>query len=225
MKITDNYKKHTSKNPVQKFLLGNFYNSLITLIKETDCFFLDFARDRNDGKRIHNDEKGGNQHYSINSILDAGCGEGFTLNKIYEAGVKEGLEGIDGSEEAISIGRKIHPHLSLKQGNIYKLPYKNNSFDMVLSTEVLEHLEYPQEALKKLIRVSKKYVLLSVPNEPWFRLANFLRGKNLSRFGNDIDHINHWSSKSFREFIQKEKVRILIVRRPFPWIMCLMEKI
>ena len=34
MKITDNYKKHKNNNPLQKFLLGNFYNDLISIVKE-----------------------------------------------------------------------------------------------------------------------------------------------------------------------------------------------
>ena len=44
------------------------------------------------------------------------------------------------------------------------LPYKNNSFDVVLCCDVLEHLENIHEVFDKLCRVSKKYVIVSLPN-------------------------------------------------------------
>lgn len=199
MKVTDNYKKHKNKNPLQKFLLNKFYNDLIEMLNQV-------------------------QHDKY-KVLDAGCGEGFTLNKLSQNKIGEKLEGIEFSKDAVEIGKKLHPYLSLKQGDIYKLPYKDNSFDLVLSTEVLEHLKEPEKALKELIRVSKKYILLSVPNEPWFRIANFLRGKNITRWGNDIEHVNHWSKRHFREFVRGENIKILKSKTPFPWTMMLLEKI
>lgn len=195
--ITSNYKKYTSKNPLQKFLINNFFKSIEEMI---------------DGLKVE-------------SVLDVGCGEGFTLDRLSKLKKFKELEGIDFSKEAILLGNKLHPHLKLKQANIYQLPYKDSSFDLVISTEVLEHLENPKKALREIIRVSKKYVLLSVPNEPFFRLANFLRGKNILRLGNDIGHIQHWSSKGFEEFIKSEKVKILKKSSPFPWTMVLVERL
>ena len=196
MKKTDNFVKHTAKNPLQKLLINNFYNYLISTIKDLE----------------------------VNSILDVGCGEGFTLNRLSEEGIGKKLEGVDFLETAIELGKKAHPKLTLKQGNIYDLEYKNNSFDLVMATEVLEHLEDPQKGLKELIRVSKKFVLLSDPNEPFFIGANFLRGKNLSRWGNDIEHIQHWTSPGFKKFAQKEALKIISARYPFPWTMLLLAK-
>ncbi|OGH21269.1 MAG: hypothetical protein A2958_02105 [Candidatus Levybacteria bacterium RIFCSPLOWO2_01_FULL_38_13] len=197
MEFTSNYKKHTSKNLIQKFLINNFYNNFISLIKNLD----------------------------IKSILDVGCGEGFTLNKFYENKIGEKLEGIDFQKNSIEIGKKLHPYLALKQGNIYNLEYKNDSFDLVIATEVLEHLGDPRRGLKELVRVSKKYLLLSVPNEPFFMIANFSRGKNLSRWGNDIEHIQHWSAKGFAQFIiHNSELRIKTKRHPFPWTILFLEK-
>ena len=197
MKQTDNYRKHTSQNPLQKFLINNFYKSLIESVK----------------------------NLKIETVLDVGCGEGFSLNRLSEEGIGKKLEGVDFLKPAVELGKKMHPHLALKQGNIYKLEYKSNSFDLVIATEVLEHLEDPRKVLKELIRVSKKYVLLSVPNEPFFMAANFLRGKNITRWGNDIEHIQHWTSRSFEQFtIDKSQLTIIKKRHPFPWILLLLEK-
>ena len=196
MKKTDNFVKHTSQNPLQKLLINNFYNYLVSAVKDLE----------------------------INSVLDVGCGEGFSLNKLSEEGIGKKLEGIDFLKTAIEIGKKLHPNITLNQGNIYKLEYKNDSFDLVMATEVLEHLEDPKKGLKELIRVSKKYLLLSVPNEPFFMGANFLRGKNLSRLGNDIEHIQHWTSKSFQKFVESQRVKVISKHHPFPWTMLLLKK-
>lgn len=198
MKTTDNYKKHTSKNPAQQFLLKNFFNTLLDTLN---------------GLRVR-------------TVLDAGCGEGFTLVKLHEHKIGTKLEGIEFSKGSVDLGKKMYPYLNLKQGSIYKLSHKNNSIDLVICTEVLEHVEDPIKALKELVRVSKKYLLLSVPNEPVFMVANFARGKNWSRWGNDREHIQHWSSWSFEEFIKKNthNVSVVVKKHPFPWTIVLLEK-
>lgn len=193
---TSNFQKHTGKNPIQQFLINNFYNTLIKTVTP-----------------LH-----------VKNILDAGCGEGFSLYKLSEYNVGEKREGVDYSKEAISIGKKLFPHLLLKQGSIYKVSYKDNAFDIVLSTEVLEHLENPKKALQEILRVSKKYILVSVPNEPFFMMGNFLRGKNVMQFGNDPAHIQHWTIFSFLKLIKEHGVQTKTVIFPFPWIMILGEK-
>ena len=175
MKQTDNFKKHTHRNPIQRFLLDNFFRTLLKLTA---------------GKKIEN-------------ILDVGSGEGFTLNRLMENKIGSMWEGIEYSKDAIAIGHKIYPKVKIKQGSIYKLPYEDNIFDLVLCTEVLEHLENPDRALEELVRVSKKYLAVSVPNEPFFMLAQIIRGKNWSRFGNDIEHFNHWTAFNFPKFVLK----------------------
>lgn len=196
MPETTNYLKHAASNPVQKMLINNFYNQLFRLIKPL--------------KPI--------------SILDVGCGEGFTLQKLEERKVGKNNEGIDYSKDAIEIGRKIYPKLTLKEGTVYNLPYKENSFDLVICTEVLEHLDDPLKAVNEIKRVSSKYVLFSVPNEPFFIMANFLRGKYVKRFGNHPEHINHWTAAGFKSFLRKQGLTVVKSRYPFAWSIVLVRK-
>ncbi|MCL4354005.1 class I SAM-dependent methyltransferase [Patescibacteria group bacterium] len=189
---TDNYSKHTSNNPLKKLFIFNFFHVLLSQVK----------------------------NLKIESVLDAGCGEGFTLNKLRESRIGKTHEGIDYSKEAISLGKKVYPDLHISQGNIYDLKYKSNSFDLVICSEVLEHLEDPQKALKELVRVSKKYIVLSVPNEPWFYLSNY------TQWGKDIGHINKWTRGGFRKFVSRNSnLKILSLKTPFPWVVVFSEKL
>lgn len=188
---TTNFEKHTSKNPLKQFFFNNFEKDLISLVAPLNP----------------------------TKILDAGCGEGFTLSKFYELKIGNSLEGIDFSKDAINIGKSLYPHLNIKVGDIYNLPYKDNSFDLVICMEVLEHLEDSQEALKEVIRVSSKYVLLTVPNEPLFTIFNY------TRWGQNIGHINKWSPWEFEKFVTSNSSLVIRqVRHPFPWTMILAEK-
>jgi hypothetical protein len=54
--------------------------------------------------------------------------------------------------------------------------------------------------------------------------GNFIRGKNLSRLGNDPDHINHWTIGSFQKFLREKGLKIITLKFPFPWILALGTK-
>lgn len=196
IKLPTNFIKHTSKNPLQRFLINNFYVSLVFLAKSV----------------------------SPKTILDAGCGEGFTMDRLSKNGIGREIEGVEYSKDALTLGKKLFPNLIFKEGSAYDLPYKDNSFDLVICTEVLEHLNEPTKVLKEALRVSKKNILVSVPSEPFFMLGNFLRGKNLSRLGNDPGHINHWTIISFQNFLKNNGLKIKRLKLPFPWILILGDK-
>ena len=188
-----NWQKYQSKNPIQNSLLNRFLDEVRSLVEPLP------------GR----------------SILDAGCGEAFVLGMLLQArpGMEVGV-GIDFDSEALYRGHDLSPHLPLVQGDILHLPYPPDSFDIVVCTEVLEHFKDPNAALSELCRVSKKYCLLSVPHEPFFRLSNLLRGKSISRLGNDIDHHQNWSLAGFISFLE-DYLDLQAVKRSFPWQLAL----
>jgi ubiquinone/menaquinone biosynthesis C-methylase UbiE len=51
------------------------------------------------------------------------------------------------------------------QATVSALPFRNNTFDVVYLSHILEHLENPLSALKEAKRVSKQFVIVRVPNE------------------------------------------------------------
>lgn len=189
MANSTNYNKHTSKRFTQRFLVSNFYKSLINLIKPLNA----------------------------ETILDVGCGEGFTLANLAKNKIGKSCVGVEQSKDTITVAGKLHPGIKIKQGSVYNLPFKDGSFDLVICTEVLEHLESPEKALSELVRVSKKHVVVSVPSEPWFMLTNFVRGRYFTSFGNVPGHIKHWGKSGFLSFLRREGHKIKSVRSPFPW--------
>ena len=155
----------------------------------------------------------------VNSVIDIGCGEGFIINCLN----RPDITGVDISKKALNIAKRKNPECNFCTGSVYDLSFKKNSFDLVLATEVLEHLENPEKALQEIKRISKNYCLFSVPNEPYFRTMNLLRGKNLTRFGNDIEHVQNWSSREFVK-LAKTYFDVVEVKKPFPWTMVLCRK-
>jgi 2-polyprenyl-3-methyl-5-hydroxy-6-metoxy-1,4-benzoquinol methylase len=192
---TTNLQKHTTQNPVSRFFLNNFRN---LLIEQT--------------KQLH-----------PKSILDVGAGEGFTLEALRKNKIAKNLEGIEYMDDALALAKKLHPEVMIKKGDIYKLPYKANSFDLIICTEVLEHLEYPDKAIDELKRVTKKYIIISVPNEPHFTIQRILRGKNVLKLGAHPEHIQHWTSGAFEKFVSK-RLDIIDAKTPLPWTMITAKK-
>jgi ubiquinone/menaquinone biosynthesis C-methylase UbiE len=154
------------------------------------------------------------------SILDAGCGEGEILSRL------QGTQafGVDIDLERVGLARDRISGEGLGVADIQRMPFPSESFELVLMLEVLEHVGDPQAALAEAARVSKRYLLASVPNEPWWRIGNMLRFKYLQDFGNTPEHINHWSVGQFRRFISNS-FTVLEVRKPFLWTFVLAEKL
>ena len=192
---SSNLEKHTSKNPLVRMLNDRLVDTVCDLSL------------KNKPKRI----------------LDAGCGEGFMIKEISKKNEDVEIIGFDLEESALKYARKMNPNVEFVKGSVYKMPFENSSFDVVVLSEVLEHLEDTEKALDEIKRVSKLFCVVSVPNEPYFRLGNITRFAYLSRFGNTPGHINNWSRKSFVNMVSK-KLEVSEVRMTFPWVAVLCKK-
>lgn len=135
-------------------------------------------------------------------MLDAGCGEGHLSNAFHLALPSLKIVGVDASEEAIDHARTLFPNTGeFFSGDVFKLPFNDDSFDLVVCSQVLEHLADPDEAVAELKRVSSGSVLISVPLEPYFKFFN-----DVSRFvgvSPDPGHVQFWTKTSFPEFIDR----------------------
>lgn len=104
--------------------------------------------------------------YSLraSSILDLGCGDGTRLNFLSKKKIQ--CVGVDISKKAILLAKKQYPKCDFKVSNLETIPFKNNSFDLVYSAFVLEHLQNPQKVIKEAVRVLKVggVLVLMAPN-------------------------------------------------------------
>ena len=95
----------------------------------------------------------------VNSIIDIGCGNGLITNKL---GTEFDITGVDRSSKALELvtTTKI-------QASCDNIPVENNSYDLVLSSELLEHLDDQTftKTISEINRISNKYILVSVPFE------------------------------------------------------------
>lgn len=99
-----------------------------------------------------------------NKVLDLGCGEGTRLNLVLTK--KQQGTGVDISPTAINLGRKRYPGINFVKADLEKIPLENDSFDLIYSAYVLEHLSDPEQVLKEAIRLMKKegFLVLIAPN-------------------------------------------------------------
>jgi SAM-dependent methyltransferase len=151
------------------------------------------------------------------TTLEFGCGEGYFIAQLLERGLSLGrYVGIDLRFDAIDQASSLLPAADFRQVDLFDWPPQGQTFDLVIAAEVLEHLPEPEHYMERLIAVAERYLLLTVPHEPWFRLANLARGRDVSRFGNHPEHVNHWNPDSFKKFVSRfATVRKVITSFPF----------
>ncbi len=183
-----NWQKYQNRNPLQRLLIQNFLDTIVAITRSLPT----------------------------STILDAGCAEGFVSQRLLEEWPGAQVVGIDVDIGALTRGQRLNPVTRFGSGDITSLPFKDKSFDLVICTEVLEHLPHPESALSELQRMTRRYCLLSVPHEPFFRLSNLMRGKNISRLGDDVDHYHHWGALAFRR-LTNHYFHPVSSRFPFPW--------
>lgn len=159
----------------------------------------------------------------FNSVLEVGCGLGESSLRIKKMIPDKHFEVSEYDLDYVSILKNSNFPLKVTNETVYNLERSNNSIDCVILLEVLEHLDDYHAALNELFRVSSKYVLISVPNEPLWRILNFLRGKYIKNLGNTPGHINHFNVKNLNNILEKYgKVRSISC--PVPWIVMCVEK-
>jgi len=128
-------KRFRSPYPVRRYAHDKQYNSVLSFVSEGD------------------------------TVLDAGCGEGSLSRMLAKKGAR--VTGTDISEPnvanaqklAVSEGLSIH----FQTADLEKLPFPDNSFDVVVCSHVLEHIPDFDKGLQEIFRVAKKRVVFAVP--------------------------------------------------------------
>ena len=94
------------------------------------------------------------------SLLDVGCGPGDLLKRDIITSFTVGLDYSVVATRCTQSVSKARPVLA----DATAIPIKSDSFDCVSCIETLEHVDFPGMIAKELERVSRKYVVVSVPD-------------------------------------------------------------
>lgn len=98
-------------------------------------------------------------------ILDAGCGTGRNLQRYEQIGPAQGIEP---SADAVAFCRERGLE-NVQQATLERLPFEEESFELMIATDVLEHVEDDTQALRELRRVAAPgaTLVMTVPAFRW----------------------------------------------------------
>lgn len=143
------------------------------------------------------------------NVLDIGCGDGYhvcVFNTNKDVQEKASFIGIDISPTKIDIASHLARALSFENvsfriGSAEALEFSDNSMDIVLCSDVVEHLSYPEKCFADIFRILKPdgVAIITTPNAsyPLLKLKEYIRGKNTILA--DEEHI---SLKGLKEWIR-----------------------
>jgi len=126
-------------------------------------------------------------------VLDLGCGDG--VMSMFLAQHANLVEGLDYSPEALAFAKdktKQFSNLTFSEGSAYELPYPDNTFDVVVSTEVIEHLDDVDAYISEIKRVTKNNgsALITTPIR-------------LTQEPLDPEHVVEWFPEEYQKLINK----------------------
>lgn len=143
-------------------------------------------------------------------MLDVGCGTGTIDFYIASKGIS--VLGIDVSTKAIDVARKSSYNLHVEKNARFKcIPFTKfktrKKFDLILCSEVLEHLTDDVGSVKKMFGLLKKggLVIASSPSTsaPLYRMGM------LKNFDLEVGHLRRYTQESFKSIFIKNRFIIL----------------
>nr|WP_288811999.1 class I SAM-dependent methyltransferase [uncultured Sphingobacterium sp.] len=143
------------------------------------------------------------RNISFGNVLEVGAGEGSILNWLSQWDFCKDMSCIEISESGIElIKSKNIPNLNdIRLFDGYTIPYPDNSFDLVICSHVLEHVEHERLLLREIKRVSK-YQIFEVPID-----FSFYVDRKLEHFLS-YGHINIYTPALFRFLLQSEQFMV-----------------
>lgn len=139
--------------------------------------------------------------YKIETFLEVGCAEGFTaylVKNIFGFQVTV----CDLSVEAVKRAKEIYG-INGFDADVQSLnKLKDNSYDLVLCSETLEHVPFPEKAFSELLRVTKKVLIITVP-----AAKNLTEKKSYIPPKTPHTHLNIFTKEELEKSVSEGKVR------------------
>lgn len=144
------------------------------------------------------------KNHKLESVLDVGCGFGLKLKDIIHP-VCENIVGIDTSY-AINFCRQEHHFGKWLEDNVDKPTLNlNKRFDLIISSDVIEHLTDPDKLLAYIKNYSHNntHVIISTTER------DLTRGKMSLGPPANLAHVREWNLSEFREYISSRGFKII----------------
>jgi len=149
----------------------------------------------------------GNVDLTNKTLLDGGCGIGLFTKRAIERGAI--VTSVDIAEKLVEITKKKQPKAGVTVASLLDLPFSDNLFDIVISSDVIEHTDDPFKTTDELVRVLKPggVLCVTVPNRSfWYFsliLAQLLR---LRKYKGNENWVHY---AQYREYLRAKNVDIL----------------
>jgi 2-polyprenyl-3-methyl-5-hydroxy-6-metoxy-1,4-benzoquinol methylase len=142
----------------------------------------------------------------VRSICDLGCGNGHIAGRLASVGYE--VTGIDASQSGIRIARQTYPEVDFVEALINRELTGSRSFDLVISSDVIEHLYRPSDLLEAASTLLKPrgHLLLGTPYHGYLKnLAIAVAGRLDSHFSalHDGGHIKFFSVKTLSQLLTR----------------------
>lgn len=142
-------------------------------------------------------------------VLEAGTGTGLVAREI--AGGVQKVNAVDFSKKMIEKAKSIKhaSNINYSCADIFQLPFKDGSFDAVITANILHIIPNPEKALQEIGRVLKPEGILIAPTFMW--KSTNIAGKILKMFMQISNFPIHsqWNTKSYLDFVQSNNFSIL----------------
>lgn len=147
------------------------------------------------------------------SLLDAGIGDGTISEYLMK---KKNLEvvGFDVSRIACEKAAKLGIIAKVRDINAGLALEKEEFYDYILFSEVIEHTVYPQKILTEAVRHCNKGVIVTIPNSAYIRWRIHLLRGFVPR--QSFTHLHCWSIKDFELFSKVLNIRLLAFKTFLP---------
>ena len=165
-------------------------------------------------------------------VLDFGCGNGVLTYLLKCNGFGKNILGVDISRKGIQNAQNFFSKSGLSFKPLDEFWLKNKErFNVILSSHVFEHINNPDETLKKIQNLSDWFIIeVPLENAFWPNLISTIRRK--PRVNNPLGHVNFWSKNSFQHFIENNNYLVVkdyqYASAPFSkyshWVKCLFQR-
>lgn len=146
--------------------------------------------------------------------LDAGCGDGVYLRNLSRIN-KIKFFGMDYNDlRVLRAKNNVDCKIALLNGNLHNIPIKDNVFDIILLSQVLEHVDDDRVVLREMFRTLNfnGMLILGIPNEGclFAKIRNNITQRSILK---ETDHVNFYTERKIITKLRLCGFRIVSVKR------------